>query len=50
MTDGISSRFDLADFTDLEPTALAEALVRQYHKFHDDAFAMVAKLSITRAA
>jgi phosphoserine phosphatase RsbX len=44
-SDGISSRFELADLAHLEPQALAEGLVAKHHKTHDDACCVVAKVT-----
>jgi hypothetical protein len=43
ITDGISSRFDLGALAHLEPQALANALLRQHHKAHDDASCVVVR-------
>lgn len=43
-TDGISSRFDLSELAHLEPQALADAIVGQHHKSHDDASCLVARV------
>ncbi len=45
MTDGISTRFDLADLAHLEPQPLADALVLRHHKEHDDASCLVARVA-----
>jgi len=45
MTDGISTRFDLADLANLEPQPLADALLRQHHKSHDDASCLVVRVA-----
>lgn len=47
-SDGISSRFELADLADLEPQALAEAILARQHKTHDDACCVVAKVTARR--
>lgn len=44
-TDGISSRFDLGALARFDPQALAEALVAQHHKAHDDAACVVARVA-----
>jgi negative regulator of sigma-B (phosphoserine phosphatase) len=43
-TDGISSRFDLSDLAHLAPQALADTLVAQHHKSHDDASCLVVRV------
>jgi serine/threonine protein phosphatase PrpC len=40
-SDGISSHLHLADYTHLEPQALAEALLAEHGKAHDDATCVV---------
>lgn len=43
-TDGISSRFDLGALAHLPPQVLADTLLAQQHKAHDDGCCVVAKI------
>jgi negative regulator of sigma-B (phosphoserine phosphatase) len=40
-SDGISSRFDLSDYTDIAPEGLAERILTDHGKNHDDATCVV---------
>jgi len=42
-TDGISSRLQLAQFAGLEPQAMADAILEQHGKLHDDASCIVVR-------
>lgn len=42
-TDGISSRIQLTQFSGLEPQAMAEAILEQHGKLHDDASCVVVR-------
>jgi phosphoserine phosphatase RsbX len=44
-SDGVSSDFDLRLLTHLEPQAIAEAIVAGFHKKHDDASCVVARVT-----
>jgi len=44
VSDGVSSRFDLADVGHLEPQAIADALLAAHAKDHDDACCVVARV------
>jgi hypothetical protein len=44
LSDGISSRFDLAELAHLDAPALADALLRDHRKRHDDALCVVARV------
>jgi len=44
ISDGISSRFDLAPIAHLEPKALADAILASHGKSHDDATCVVARV------
>jgi hypothetical protein len=43
-SDGIGSRFELEALAHLPPQELAEALVREHHKEHDDASCVIARV------
>jgi serine/threonine protein phosphatase PrpC len=45
-SDGVSSQFDLQVFAHLEPQAIAEAIVAGFHKKHDDASCVVARVTL----
>jgi hypothetical protein len=45
LSDGISTRFDLADLAHLAPQPLADALLAAYHKGHDDACCATARIA-----
>ncbi|NUP08703.1 MAG: SpoIIE family protein phosphatase [Polyangiaceae bacterium] len=45
-SDGVSSRFDLESLGHLTPQQVAEAIVTDHHKSHDDACALVARLEV----
>ena len=44
-SDGLSTRFELRALAHLEPQAIADAIVRGYHKKHDDASCVVARVT-----
>ncbi len=44
-SDGVSTRFDLQSLAHLSPQAIADALVAGFHKKHDDASCMVARVA-----
>lgn len=46
LTDGISGRFELDALAHLEPPALAEEVVRQHRKSHDDACCVAVKVAL----
>jgi negative regulator of sigma-B (phosphoserine phosphatase) len=45
MSDGLTSRFELAPLAHMRPQELAEALVARYHKGHDDASCVAARIA-----
>ena len=44
-SDGISSRLHLAEYAHLEPQAIADAIMEQHGKSHDDATCVVVRYS-----
>lgn len=45
-SDGISSQFDLASLAHLEPQTIAETIVAGFHRKHDDASCVVARVTL----
>ena len=50
LSDGLSTRFDLADLAHLAPQPLADALLAAYHQGHDDACCATARITSVGAA
>lgn len=50
MSDGISTRFDLDKLAHLEPQALADTLLAEHQKSHDDACVVVARVTAAEEA
>jgi serine/threonine protein phosphatase PrpC len=45
-SDGVSNQFDLQSLAHLEPQVIAEAIVARFHRKHDDASCVVARVTL----